>query len=147
MNIKRRSTGRGRLIESSYEWRAWARESESRTLRGMLPSSPRCGPSRVGYATDRMVMTWLTIARLSQITLESFVYRWYRFLLPCYFNQISPILRQQLFAVEFYFIIWKFVSFGIICINNFEHSRTKSNKTLLEKYYCNYSQIRLIRYV
>lgn len=41
MNIKRRSTGW--LIESLDEWRAWARESESRTLRGMLPSSSRCG--------------------------------------------------------------------------------------------------------
>lgn len=64
----------GKLIESSDEWRAWARESESRRLRGMLPSTMRCGPIRVGRATDWMVMTWLTMTRLTKLH-ESFIYQ------------------------------------------------------------------------
>lgn len=62
----------------------------------MLPSSPRCGPSRVGYATDWMVMTWLTIARLTVKLHET------RPFIDDISVQISLILRQQ--VVEFYLI-------------------------------------------
>lgn len=124
MNIKRRSTGRGRLIESSDEWRAWARESEPRTLRGMLPSSPRCGLSRVGYATDRMVMTWLTIARLTVKLHESFIYRSSRsssLLRAVSSSSTFPWSSSGDRLMGFIMGLWIFIWTGYLRVTRFDH--------------------------